>query len=77
MNLREFLLSDSDAVVVLLNNYTVSKYLSSRVSTGCKNGFIRAITENGKPVGCIGVEMGQFEESRTGEMRVYTRRHLP
>ncbi|MEP5764961.1 MAG: GNAT family protein [Halieaceae bacterium] len=81
MNLRDFEPGDSEALVKLLGNLNVSKYLSSRVpypythqdaewwiTTGSKQGYVRAIVENDTLVGCIGVETGEFEECRSGEI---------
>jgi len=81
MILREFNSSDSEALLKLLNNPAVSKYLSSRIpypytqvdadwwiAVGSKQGFVRAIVDDEKLLGCIGVESGEFEESRTGEI---------
>ena len=81
MMLREFEPSDLDTLVELLGNENVSKYLSSRmpypythqdaqwwITTGSKQGYIRAITEGSELLGCIGVETGHFEENRSGEI---------
>jgi RimJ/RimL family protein N-acetyltransferase len=79
--LREFSPEDASALVTLLNNRRVTRYLSSRIpvpysdedadwwiSTGSKNGIIRAIVVEDQLVGCVGAEAGHFEESRTAEI---------
>ena len=81
MILREFEVGDSEALVDLLGNPNVSRFLSSRIpypytdqdaawwiSTGSSHGYIRAIVDNDLLLGCIGVETGEFEESRSGEI---------
>jgi ribosomal-protein-alanine N-acetyltransferase len=81
ITLREFLPGDSKQLVVLLNNYNVTRYLSTRLpfpysdsdadwwtSIGSKQGIIRAITIDENLVGCVGAEAGSFEESRTAEI---------
>jgi ribosomal-protein-alanine N-acetyltransferase len=81
ITLREFLPEDSKPLVALLNNHNVTRYLSTRlpfpysssdadwwVSTGSKEGIIRAITCDETLVGCVGAEAGSFEESRTAEI---------
>lgn len=81
ITLREFLPGDSKQLVVLLNNYNVTRYLSTRLpfpysdsdadwwtSIGSKQGIIRAITIDENLVGCVGAEAGSFEESRAAEI---------
>ncbi|MEH6559446.1 MAG: GNAT family protein [Oceanicoccus sp.] len=81
IGLRKFSPEDSTALVALLNNYKVTRYLSTRlpfpyspqdadwwISTGCKNGIVRAITVDGELAGCVGAEVGAFEESRAAEI---------
>ncbi|MFK7974527.1 MAG: GNAT family N-acetyltransferase [Halioglobus sp.] len=81
MILREFDAIDLEPLTTLLGNQQVSKYLSSRmpypytqqdaqwwITTGSKQGYVRAITQNDELLGCIGVDTGLFEERRSGEL---------
>lgn len=81
ITLREFNHLDVPTLVALLNDSEMSQYLSSRipfpytaedalwwVSTGCKQGYIRAIINNQQLIGCVGIEMGHFEAALTGEL---------
>lgn len=81
INLREFLPEDASALVELLNNHNVTRYLSSRmptpyseddanwwISTGSKVGIVRAITLNDELIGCVGAEPGLFEGCRSAEI---------
>ena len=81
ISLREFSPKDASALVELLNNHRVTRYLSSRlpfpysdedadwwISTGSKNDIIRAITVEEQLVGCVGSEMGTYDESKTAEI---------
>jgi len=81
IRLREFSPRDTGALVELLNNRQVTRYLSTRlpfpyseddanwwISTGSKNGIVRAITVEEQLIGCVGAEAGDFEESRTAEI---------
>jgi len=81
ITLREFHPSDLEALVRMLNNENVTRYLSSRIpfpysksdadwwiSKGSKEGFVKAISVDDKLIGCVGAEPGRFEESRTAEI---------
>lgn len=79
--LRDYKDADIDAIHSLLNNYDVSRFLSSRipfpytrddavwwVETGSKNEITRVIDFNQQLVGIIGVARGQYENYRCGEL---------
>ena len=81
ITLRDFYPTDLNSLVTLLNNENVTRYLSSRIpfpysesdaewwiSTGSKEGFVRAISVGEDLIGCVGAEPGSFEESRTAEI---------
>ncbi len=81
IRLREFQQKDSNALVAILNDNSVVRYLSSKIpypyteqdanwwiSEGSKTGIIKAIELDGKCIGCIGVTPGEFEYSRNGEI---------
>ncbi|NVK24955.1 MAG: GNAT family N-acetyltransferase [Gammaproteobacteria bacterium] len=79
--LRDFTDNDINDLVVALNNKAVTQFLSSKipspytqkdakwwVNEGSKGDLIKAITFNGQFAGCIGVERGEFEYHRSGEI---------
>lgn len=81
MILREFVERDRDRMFDILNDPEVTKFLSSKIPTpytlqdanwwideGSKLGYIKAIEINGILVGCIGVNQGDFEYHRSGEI---------
>lgn len=81
MILRPFKKSDVTQLVSILNDAEVTRYLSSKIPSpyttddaiwwiakGSKQGVIRAIEYEGQLVGCIGVNRGEFEYSRSGEI---------
>lgn len=83
MILREFKQHDTFQIVTILNVQQVARYLSSKipfpytqadanwwVNQGAKCGIIKAIEVDGLCVGCIGITLGEFEYSRSGENRL-------
>ena len=81
VTLRNFEISDIDSLVEILNQPSVTQYLSTKipcpytkedatwwVEQGSTEGFIKAIEYDGKLVGCIGVNPGNFEYERSGEV---------
>jgi RimJ/RimL family protein N-acetyltransferase len=81
MVLREFVAKDKDRLLEILNDSDVTKYLSTKIaqpytaedadwwiSEGSKLGIVRAIEVDGELVGCIGVNRGEFEYCRSGEI---------
>ena len=81
LTLRDYQEADIDAIHQLLNNYQVSRFLSSRipfpytrddavwwVETGSKSEITRVIEYNQKLAGIIGVARGPHENYRCGEL---------
>ncbi|TQV73701.1 GNAT family N-acetyltransferase [Aliikangiella marina] len=81
IKLREFEEKDTQRLVTYLNDLDVVKYLSSKIplpytkadadwwiNEGSKQDFVRAITINDELIGCIGVNRGEFEYNRSGEI---------
>ncbi|MCR9104469.1 MAG: GNAT family N-acetyltransferase [Gammaproteobacteria bacterium] len=81
IELRDFHPSDLHSLVILLNNENVARYLSTRIpfpysesdadwwiSTGSKEGLVKAISVEESLIGCVGATPGSFEESRTAEI---------
>ena len=81
MTLRDYQEADIDAIHQLLNNYQVSRFLSSRipfpytrddavwwVETGSKSEITRVIEFNQQLAGIIGVARGPHENYRCGEL---------
>lgn len=81
IDLRDFRQEDIEPLVIILNDPDVTQYLSTKipqpytqddalwwVNEGSKLGYIKAITLDGVLVGCIGVNRGEFEYSRSGEI---------
>lgn len=81
MLLRKFDEKDSPRLVAILNHPQVIQFLSTKIpvpytqkdahwwiNEGSTFGFIRAIEVDGSVVGCIGVNRGEFEYSRSGEI---------
>lgn len=81
MTLRDYQEADIDAIHQLLNNYQVSRFLSSRipfpytredavwwVNTGSQNEITRVIEFNQQLAGIIGVARGPHENYRCGEL---------
>ena len=81
IELREFQIEDLDKLVVYLNECAVTQYLTTRIPSpyteedahwwitqGSKKDIMRAITYNNAFVGCIGVNRGEFENIRSGEI---------
>jgi hypothetical protein len=81
MVLREFVLEDKGRLLEILNDSDVTKYLSTKISQpytsedadwwiteGSKLSLVRAIEVDEKLVGCIGVNRGEFEYCRSGEI---------
>ncbi|WP_448548815.1 GNAT family N-acetyltransferase [Thalassotalea fusca] len=81
ITLREFKQEDTSDLVQILNNANVTKFLSAKIptpyteqdaqwwiTTGSQIGITRAIEYQGQLVGCISVDRGEFEYSRSGEL---------
>jgi RimJ/RimL family protein N-acetyltransferase len=81
VSLRGYAEDDVDAISLLLNNYAVTKYLSSRipfpysrddavwwVNTGSKAELTRVIDVNGRLAGIIGAARGRHENRRSAEI---------
>jgi RimJ/RimL family protein N-acetyltransferase len=81
VTLRNFEISDVDRLVEILNQPSVTQFLSTKipypytkedaiwwVQEGSNEGFIRAVEYEGELVGCIGVNPGNFEYERSGEV---------
>ena len=81
ITLRAFKQHDTFQIVTILNDQQVARYLSSKipfpytqadaqwwVNQGSKFGIIKAIEVDGLCVGCIGINPGEFEYSRSGEI---------
>ncbi|MBO1255541.1 GNAT family N-acetyltransferase [Alteromonas sp. 5E99-2] len=81
VSLRDFDDEDIPILVKILNNTAVTQYLSSKIPTpyteqdaswwvneGSKGDLIKGILYNGELVGCIGVNRGLFEYSKSGEL---------
>ena len=79
--LRDFKMGDVGRLVDILNQPSVIQYLSTKipnpytkedamwwVQEGSTQGFIRAVEYEGELVGCIGVNPGNFEYERSGEV---------
>lgn len=79
--LRDFKMGDVGRLVDILNQPSVIQYLSTKipnpytkedamwwVQEGSTQGFIRAVEYEGELVGCIGVNPGNFEYERAGEV---------
>lgn len=81
IELRDFTPSDTDALVRILNDDEVVRYLSTKIPSpytakdadwwineGSKNGLIKAIACDRQLIGCIGVVPGEHEYHRSGEI---------
>jgi RimJ/RimL family protein N-acetyltransferase len=79
--LRDFVERDKDRLLYILNDPEVTKFLSSKIpepytsedavwwiNEGSTLGYIKAIEINGNLAGCIGVNRGDFEYCRSGEI---------
>ncbi|MGB5918076.1 GNAT family N-acetyltransferase [Arcobacter sp.] len=79
--LREFTQNDTERLVAILNNDSVTQFLSTKIpfpytkedalwwiNEGSKSDLIKAISFNGILVGCIGINRGEFEYQRSGEI---------
>ena len=79
--LRDFDNSDINRLVHILNDEVVTEFLSTKIPTpytsedaawwvneGSQSGIIKAISYDNMLVGCIGVNRGQFEYERSGEI---------
>ncbi|WP_334059488.1 GNAT family N-acetyltransferase [Alteromonas sp. S005] len=81
VTLRDFKTRDVGRLVDILNQPSVTQYLSTKipnpytredamwwVQEGSNQGFTRAVEYEGELVGCIGVNPGNFEYERSGEV---------
>lgn len=79
--LRDFSESDIDRLIDILNDDAVTQYLSTKipfpytkedaiwwVKEGSNSELIKAISVDGILVGCIGINTGEFEYERSGEI---------
>ncbi|MBS3796249.1 GNAT family protein [Pseudoalteromonas sp. BDTF-M6] len=81
MRLRSFRQADTDALVTMLNDANVQRFLSPKipfpytqedalwwVNEGSKAGLTRAVEVDGALVGCIGALPGEHEYQRSAEV---------
>ncbi len=81
VTLRDFKMSDVGRLVDILNQPSVTQFLSTKIPSpytkedamwwvqeGSNQGFIKAVEYDGELVGCIGVNPGHFEYERSGEV---------
>ena len=81
VSLRDFTENDINSLVTILNDESVTQFLSTKipfpytledakwwVSEGSQGDLIKAITVNGQFAGCIGVNRGEFEYQKSGEI---------
>lgn len=81
ITLRDFNHNDIDKLVTILNDIAVTEFLSTKipspytkddarwwVDVGSNNELIKAISYHGELVGCIGVNQGEYEYERAGEI---------
>lgn len=81
VSLRNFTEDDKDRLTSILNNESVTEFLSTKIPSpyksedadwwineGSKGDLIKAISFNGILVGCIGVNRGDFEYEKSGEI---------
>ncbi len=81
ITLRDFKEEDKTALLNILNEAQVVKYLSSKIPapytledahwwifTGSRMGIVKAIEFKGELIGCIGAEKGLFEYQRSAEL---------
>lgn len=81
VSLRDFTENDVEKLVTILNNESVTQFLSSKipspythqdaiwwVNEGSKSELIKAISYKGEMVGCIGIYHGEFEYQKSGEI---------
>lgn len=79
--LRDFKKSDIPALVSILNDDAVTQFLSTKIPSpytqddalwwineGSRGELIKAISVDGELAGCIGVNRGDFEYGRSGEI---------
>jgi RimJ/RimL family protein N-acetyltransferase len=79
--LRDFIENDIDRLVSILNDELVTKFLSTKIPSpytqedarwwieeGSNSPLVKAICLNGVLVGCIGVNRGEFEYQKSGEI---------
>ncbi|WP_395343800.1 GNAT family N-acetyltransferase [Ningiella sp. W23] len=79
--LRDFTENDVEKLVSILNNESVTRFLSTKipspytlqdamwwVNEGSKGELIKAISYEDEMVGCIGVYHGEFEYQKSGEI---------
>lgn len=87
--LRPFEHGDIDALLTILNDTDVTRYLSSKIPSpytasdatwwineGSRQGYVRAVTLDNVCVGCIGVVPGDFEYARSGEIGYWLSRSV-
>ena len=81
IKLRTFKQKDKDKLLHILNDRNITQYLSTKIpepytslnadwwiSEGSNQSIIRAIEIDSELVGCIGVNQGEFEYARSGEL---------
>ena len=79
--LRGFTENDIGRLTLILNDVSVTQFLSTKIASpytkenalwwineGSKGDLIKAISFNGILVGCIGVNRGDFEYQKSGEI---------
>lgn len=81
ISLRDFNHSDAERLVEILNDSSVNQYLSTKIplpythddaiwwiEEGSRSELVKAITFDNVLVGCIGVNRGDFEYQKSGEI---------
>ena len=79
--LRDFTENDTGRLVTILNDDAVTRFLSTKIASpytkedalwwvteGSKGDLVKAISVNDSLVGCIGVNRGEFEYQKSGEI---------
>ncbi len=79
--LRDFIANETETLVTVLNDEFVTQYLSTKIPSpytqedarwwieeGSQSDLVKAIIFNGVLVGCIGVNRGEFEYQKSGEI---------
>ncbi len=88
ISLRDFNHSDAERLVEILNDSSVNQYLSTKIplpythddaiwwiEEGSRSELVKAITFDNVLVGCIGVNRGDFEYQKSGEIGYWLDRH--
>ena len=81
ISLRDFQQQDTEQLISILNDTSVTQFLSSKIPSpytasdanwwiteGSKSELIKAITLDDQLIGCVSVLPGEFEFNRSGEL---------